>query len=80
MGELEKAGDEIIQRERETERFFEYFEEEENKKKKAKTEEMTKRGNQAATSSSGGGDAQIQRSRGGVPLEITNKRKAEEDQ
>ncbi len=41
MGELEKAGDERIEREREreTERFYEDLEEDENKRKKAKTEE-----------------------------------------
>ncbi len=65
IGELEKGGDERV--ERETERLFEYLEEEENKKKNAKTEETTSRSNQAATSSSGGGGAEIQRSRGGVP-------------
>ena len=78
MGELEKAGDERI--ERATERFFVHLEEEDNRRKKAKTEEMTGRSNQAAASSSGGGGAEVQRSRGGVPLEITNKRRADEDQ
>jgi hypothetical protein len=75
---MEKAGDGRI--DRETVRFFEHLEEEEQKRKKAKTEETTSRSNQAAASSSGGGGAEVQRSRGGVPVEITNKRKADEDQ
>ncbi len=44
------------------------------------TEEMIGRSNKAAASSSGGGGAEVQRSRGGVPLEITNKRKVDEDE
>ena len=57
MEELEGAGDERVERERETERFYEYLEEEENKRKKAKTEETIGGSNQAAASSSGGGGA-----------------------
>ncbi len=53
LEELEKVGDERI--EKEQERFFEYLEEEENEKKKAKMEEATEGSNQAAASSSGGG-------------------------
>ncbi len=80
MEELEKAEYERI--ERETERFFECLEveEKENKKKKAKPEQTKGAGNQAAALSSGGGRAEVQRSRGGVTLELTNKRKASEDQ
>ncbi len=57
--ELEKTGDERI--ERETERLIEYLEEEE-KKKKAKTEDTRGRSNQAAASSNGGGSVEVQRS------------------
>ncbi len=53
---------------------------EENEKNKVKTEETTGRRSQAAASSSGGGSEEVQRSRGGVPREPTNKRKACEDQ
>ncbi len=52
-------------------------EEEENKRKKAKAEETIGGSNQAAASSSGGGGTEVQRSRGGVPLDFTNKRKAD---
>ncbi len=83
MGESEKAGEERV--ERATERFVEHLEEEKEengkkKEKKAKTEEITSRSNQVATSSSEGGVPEIPRSRGQVPLEITRKGKADEDQ
>jgi hypothetical protein len=78
MGELERAGDERT--EKETERFFEYLEEEKNKMTKANAEEATGKSSQAAASSSGGGGEEVQRGRGGVSLEPTNKRMASEDQ
>ncbi len=75
---MAKTGDERVKRE--TERFYEYLEEEENKRKKAKTEETIGGSNQVAASLSGGGGAEVQGSRGGVPLEIMNKGKVDEDQ
>ena len=75
MEELEKIGDQRV--EREQERLFEYLEEEENKRKRSKKEGPSQQGSQPS-SSSGAAGAEVPRSSGGVPLDqAPTKRKAE---
>ncbi len=66
--ELEKAGDERVERERETERFYERLEEEEeNKRRKPRQRRRSGGIKQTAASSSAGGGPEL-RSCGGVSL------------